>query len=111
MTGLPVIAADLALGKLVYEMMLHRCAHHFSVSARYLVERPTAFHFYETDFAVRRRITSMIAAATMAAAGYRHCVYGLQAQSRIAKPNPARLRRQDRAARKTPTMKPPCKGF
>jgi hypothetical protein len=49
MTGQLVIAVDLALGKLVYEMMLHRCAYHFSVSARYLVERSTAFHFYETD--------------------------------------------------------------
>jgi hypothetical protein len=49
MTGQLVIAVDLALGKLVYEMMLHRCAHHFSVYARYLVETSTAFHFYETD--------------------------------------------------------------
>jgi hypothetical protein len=49
MADLPVIAADLALGKLVDEMTFHRRAHHFSVSARYLVERPTARHFYETD--------------------------------------------------------------
>jgi hypothetical protein len=49
MTVQPVIAADLALGKLVHEMVLHRRAHHFSVSSRNLVEGSTPFHFYETD--------------------------------------------------------------
>jgi hypothetical protein len=69
MAGLPVIAADLALGKLVYEMTLHRCAYHFSVSARNLVEKSAPFHFRETEFAARRRITLTIATATITAAG------------------------------------------
>jgi hypothetical protein len=76
MTSQPVIAADLARGKLADEMLLYRCAHHFSVSARNLVERSVPFHFCEAEFAARHRITVTIATVAITAAGISRCMRG-----------------------------------
>jgi hypothetical protein len=65
----PVIAADSVLGKLAYRMSLYRRVHHSRHISVKRVERSKLFHFYETDFIARRRITTTIATATMTAAG------------------------------------------
>jgi hypothetical protein len=57
-------------------MLLYRRAHHFDVSARNLVERSAPFHFSETEFSARQRITGMIATARDSSGGkYRQSMH------------------------------------
>jgi hypothetical protein len=78
-------------------MLLYRCAHHFGVSARKLVEKSAPFHFCETDFFARRRITLMIATATIAGAGNIATACTDRKRNRRWQSR-ARLRRRDEAA-------------